>query len=117
MGMESKVRKNFFFLFSSPIFCRPNLFHIITIFSCCIFSSFKTDNCLYMLMEYEPLSSVDQYIEEGVGIRPGGINAARFYTACAMIAIEYMHKVMTPRRIHRHHCCQLISQLAPPLLY
>eukprot|EP00615_Pteridomonas_danica_P004403 CAMPEP_0114361462 /NCGR_PEP_ID=MMETSP0101-20121206/24762_1 /TAXON_ID=38822 ORGANISM="Pteridomonas danica, Strain PT" /NCGR_SAMPLE_ID=MMETSP0101 /ASSEMBLY_ACC=CAM_ASM_000211 /LENGTH=455 /DNA_ID=CAMNT_0001506471 /DNA_START=736 /DNA_END=2103 /DNA_ORIENTATION=- len=55
-------------------------------------NTFKTDNCLYMLMEYEPLSSIDQYIEGGVGIRPGGLNAVRFYTACALIAIEYMHK-------------------------
>jgi serine/threonine protein kinase len=44
-----------------------------------------------MLLHYEPSLSVDLKIEWGRGLRHGGLPLARFYTACALIAVEHMH--------------------------
>jgi serine/threonine protein kinase len=44
-----------------------------------------------MLLPYETERSVDLQIERGCGLRAGGAQLARFYTACALIAIEHMH--------------------------
>ena len=58
-----------------------------------LFNTFKTKQNLYMLLEFAPGLSVDQQIEWGRGLRVGGIPTIRFYTACALLAIEHMHKV------------------------
>jgi serine/threonine protein kinase len=44
-----------------------------------------------MLLQYEPSLSVDLKIEWGRGLRHGGLPLARFYTACALLAVEHMH--------------------------
>jgi serine/threonine protein kinase len=44
-----------------------------------------------MLLPYETTRSVDLQIEWSRGLRAGGAQLACFYTACALIAIQYMH--------------------------
>jgi|AntAceMinimDraft_5_1070358.scaffolds.fasta_scaffold27824_2 serine/threonine protein kinase len=44
-----------------------------------------------MLLTYEAARSVDLQIEWGRGLRHGGLPLARFYTACALLAVEHMH--------------------------
>jgi serine/threonine protein kinase len=54
-------------------------------------ATFKTEANLYMLLTYEALRSVDLQIEWGRGLRHCGLPLARFYSACALLAIEHMH--------------------------
>ena len=45
-----------------------------------------------MLLQYEPALSVDLRIEWGRGLVAGGVPLVRFYAACALLAIEHMHR-------------------------
>jgi serine/threonine protein kinase len=56
-------------------------------------NTFKSDNNLYMLLEYAPLLSLDTHMDAGRGLRKGGQQAAVFYTACCLNAIEHMHRI------------------------
>jgi serine/threonine protein kinase len=54
-------------------------------------NTFRSENNLYLLLEYAPSLSVDQHIEWGRGLKRGGLPAVRFYAACALLALEHMH--------------------------
>jgi len=46
-----------------------------------------------MLLEYAPALSLDKRIEWGRGLAWGGTMLVRFYTACALAALQYLHEV------------------------
>jgi serine/threonine protein kinase len=53
--------------------------------------AFKSDNNLYLLLEYAPGRALDARIQWGVRLKRGGLPAVRFYAACALLALEHMH--------------------------
>lgn len=57
-----------------------------------LFKTFKTDNNLYMLMEYAEKGSLHQQISWGRGLKQGTPQLITFYAACVIKAIQYMHK-------------------------
>ena len=64
-----------------------------------------------MLLPFETVRSVDLQIEWGRGLRLGGAQMACFYTACALVAIEYMHyKGIVHRDIKVRHLPEIIMK-------
>jgi serine/threonine protein kinase len=54
-------------------------------------NTFKSDTNLYMLLEYAPLLSLDQHMDDGRGLRRGGQAAVTFYCANVLAGLEHMH--------------------------
>jgi serine/threonine protein kinase len=52
---------------------------------------FKSENNLYMLMEYAPAGSIGSQIAFGRGLKHSTPSLITFYSACLIEAIEYMH--------------------------
>jgi serine/threonine protein kinase len=55
---------------------------------------YMSDNNLYMLLEYFPLQSVDQLLEQNKGLMNiMNEKTVRFYAACIFRGIAHMHEV------------------------